>query len=55
MSTPFNVGTSLIHLTPMHIDTDKSDNACRKIVIMMTAMRVMMCCKKIYASCNEIP
>ena len=26
MSTPFNIGTFLMHLTPMHNDTDKGDD-----------------------------
>ena len=35
-----------MHPTLMHKDTDEGDNAVQEITMMMTLMRVMMCCRK---------
>jgi len=36
-----------MHLAPMHNDTDESDNAVQETMMIMTPMRMIICCGKI--------
>jgi len=46
-ATHFSVIISLMHATPMHNDTMRVIMRYRKTLMMITLMRVIMCCRKI--------